>query len=146
MKVSGIGTTAGAGQARKTGKADKTSSGAFAEKLAETLGASDEAVAVEAPPAVGGIGALLATQGVGDSLDGEQRRRLISYGEDILDKLEELRHGLLTGAIPKARLIALAQMVRSRRDRVSDPRLAAVLDEIELRAEVELAKLAPRTT
>jgi hypothetical protein len=145
MKVSGIGTTAGASQSRKTGKTDKASPGAFAEQLAETLGVPEESTGVEPVAAVGGIGTLLAVQGVGDTLEQEQRRRLISYGEDIIDKLEEVRHGLLMGSIPKERLIALAQMVRSRRDKVTDPRLAAILDEIELRAEVELAKLAPRT-
>jgi hypothetical protein len=48
------------------------------------------------------------------------------------------------GAIPKEKLIAMAQMVRSRRDNVPDPQLASLLDEIELRVEVELAKLSPR--
>jgi hypothetical protein len=144
MKVSGIGGTAGSGQARKTVKTDKSSTGAFADRLAETFEAAEENHAVEAPSAVTGIDALLATQAIGDALDGEQRRRLVKYGEDVLEKLEEIRHGLLFGAIPKEKLIGLAQMVRSRRDRVTDPRLAAILDEIELRAEVELAKLSVR--
>jgi hypothetical protein len=145
MKVSGIGATVAAGQARKTAKADKSASGAFAERLAETYeSAEDGPQAVEASAAVGGMETLLAIQNVGDSLDQEQRRRMVRYGEDILDQLEELRHGLLLGAVPKEKLIALAQMVRSRRDHVVDPRLASVLDEIELRAEVELAKLSAR--
>jgi len=56
------------------------------------------------------------------------------------------RRALLAGSVPKDRLIQLAQMVRARRDTVSDPRLATILDEIELRAEVELAKLSRRPT
>ncbi|MDR3440791.1 flagellar assembly protein FliX [Telmatospirillum sp.] len=144
MKVSGIGATAGSGQSKKTAKTDKASTGAFAEKLAETFEGPEESHAVETPTAVGGIEALLVTQAVGDALDGEERRRLVKYGEDLLDKLEEIRHGLLLGAIPKEKLIALAQMVRSRRGHVSDPRLSGILDEIELRAEVELAKLSIR--
>lgn len=142
MKVSGIGATTGSGQSRKTTKTDKT--GAFAEKLAETIESAEEAQGVDAPAAVGGIQALLATQAVDDSLEREERRRLIAYGEDMLDKLEDIRHGLLLGSIPKDKLISLAQMVRSRRGNVSDPRLAGILDEIELRAEVELAKLSIR--
>ncbi len=144
MKVTGIGTTA-ASQTRKAAKTDKSSTGGFAEKLAETFEAGDDVHAVEAPSAVTGIDALLATQGVGDALGQEQRRRLVKYGEDLLDQLEEIRHGFLVGSIPKDKLISLAQMVRSRRDSVTDPHLAAILDEIELRAEVELAKLSPRT-
>ncbi|MTJ83915.1 MAG: flagellar assembly protein FliX [Telmatospirillum sp.] len=144
MKVSGIGTTAGSGQSKKTARTDKASSGAFAEKLAETFGGVDETQGLEAPPAVAGIEALLVAQAVGDVLDGEERRRLVKYGEDLLDKLEEIRHGLLLGSISKEKLIGLAHMVRSRRGHVADPRLSALLDEIELRAEVELAKLSVR--
>jgi hypothetical protein len=144
MKVSGVGTTAGSGQSRKTAKTDKTPSSGFAEKLAETFEPVEESHGVESLSAVGGIDALLAAQAVGDVLDGEERRRLVQYGEDMLDKLDEIRHGLLMGTIPKEKLISLAQMVRARRGHVADPRLSAVLDEIELRAEVELAKLSIR--
>ncbi len=144
MKVSGIGGTAATGPTAKTAKTAKAASGGFAENLASIEQAPEEAQAVDSPAAVGGIAALLVTQSVGDSTEREARRRLVQYGEDLLDQLEELRHGLLLGAIPKEKLIAMAQMVRSRRDSVPDPRLATLLDEIELRVEVELAKLSPR--
>jgi hypothetical protein len=144
MKLTGIGGTAAAGPAAKTASTAKSAAGAFAENLASLDQAAEETAAVDTPSAVGGIAALLVTQGVGDSLEREARRRLVQYGEDLLDKLEELRHGLLLGAIPKEKLIALAQMVRSRRDNVEDPHLTSLLDEIELRVEVELAKLSPR--
>ena len=144
MKISGYGPTSGPGQTKRTGKTDKSSSSAFATHLAETFEAAEESHAVETTHAVGNIDALLAVQAADDSLEREQRRKLIQRGEDILDKLDEVRHGLLMGSIPKEKLITLAQLVRSRRDNVVDPRLAAVLDEIELRAEVELAKLSPR--
>ncbi|OIQ90891.1 flagellar assembly protein FliX [mine drainage metagenome] len=145
MKISGYGPTSGTGQAKRTGKTDKTSSSAFAQHLASPAEEPvEEALGLEATVTVGNIDALLAVQAADDSTEREQRRRLIQRGEDILDKLEDVRHGLLIGAIPKDKLVALAQLVRTRRDTVGDPRLAAVLDEIELRAEVELAKLAAR--
>ena len=59
----------------------------------------------------------------------------------MLDLLDDVRLGLLEGTIPASRLIALADTVRGKRDEVSDPRLAEVLDEIELRAAVEAAKV-----
>lgn len=40
-----------------------------------------------------------------------------------------------------ARLEALAQLIRAKREQVDDPRLDEILGEIELRAAVELAKL-----
>jgi len=144
MKINGYGPTSGTGQARGAGKAAKSSTDAFAKHLSENFAAAEEAHAVESPMVVGNIDALLLVQAAGDSLEREARQKLIRRGEDILDQLDEVRHGLLMGSIPKEKLVALTQLVRSRRDNVADPRLAAVLDEIELRAEVELAKLTAR--
>jgi hypothetical protein len=144
MKLSNIGGAAATGATAKTARSIKTASGGFAADLASLDQVAEETQAVDAPVALSGIAALLVTQGVGDSLEREARRRLVHYGETLLDMLEELRHGLLFGAIPKDRLFALAQLVRSRRDSVADPGLTALLNEIELRVEVELAKLSPR--
>ena len=36
--------------------------------------------------------------------------------EEMLERLEEIRYGLLMGSIPKSILADLAQMVRSRRE------------------------------
>src|SRR5690606_2626008 len=81
---------------------------------------------------VGALNAMLALQEVPDALDprGRARRR----GEQMLDLLDRIRLGLLAGAISRAELAALAQTVRSRRGQFDDPRLAGILDEIELRA------------
>jgi hypothetical protein len=46
------------------------------------------------------------------------------------------------GTIPMAKLEALAQLVRAKREQIDDPKLIEILDEIELRAAVELAKLS----
>ena len=56
----------------------------------------------------------------------------------------KIRHALLSGGLPESRLNALSQVVQSRREEVDDPRLVEILDEIDLRAQVELAKLSPR--
>lgn len=144
MKVSGVGNTSGPSQVRKSGKADKAAPGSFAKELGDGAEQVDDNAAVEAPATVASVDALLAAQGVGGNLEDDVRKRLIRRGEDILDRLDELRHALLVGSVPKERLIQLAQMVRARRDTIADPRLATMLDEIELRAEVELAKLSRR--
>jgi hypothetical protein len=103
-----------------------------------------ESTAGTAP--VDALQGLLAAQEAGapdDATGGRQRRgRLIRRGEDMLDRLEELRLGLLLGAIPKDRLMDLARTVRAKREQGPDRQLDALLDEIELRAEVELAKLS----
>ncbi len=44
------------------------------------------------------------------------------------------------GAIPLDRMSGLAQAMRDRKMNISDPGLLALINEIELRAEVEIAK------
>ena len=68
------------------------------------------------------------------------RRRNLQRGRTILAQLESLRLALIAGAIPRAQLRQLLALVELERVPAADPRLAAVLDEIELRARVELAK------
>ena len=48
---------------------------------------------------------------------------------------------ILTGTIPQGKLRALRQALDEQFESIEDPRLSAVLEEIELRAAVELAKL-----
>ena len=55
--------------------------------------------------------------------------------------LDQVRDGLLAGGIPRATLNRLAVAVGRRHEGFADPKLQDVLDEIELRAHVELAKL-----
>jgi hypothetical protein len=52
-----------------------------------------------------------------------------------------VRKGLLMGAIPQSKLSQLSRLARDQRDGTLDPALSAILDDIEVRAEVELAKL-----
>ncbi|GAB3454290.1 hypothetical protein GCM10027396_31730 [Insolitispirillum peregrinum] len=99
---------------------------------------------LEAPQALSGLESLLAIQAVDADGSNRGRRRMIARGEELLDRLEDIRRGLLLGTIPIDRLSKLSEMVRSKRDSGADPELAALLDEIELRAEVELAKLGMR--
>ena len=48
--------------------------------------------------------------------------------------------GLLAGGIPVSQLQNIVNLVSRQREAVSDPRLKELLDEIELRARVEVAK------
>ena len=87
---------------------------------------------------VAGIDALLALQGVEDPA--ERRRRAISRGRQVLDVLEEIRLSLLSGAGDRSALGRLKGIVAQLKQETGDSALDQVLAEIELRAEVELAK------
>jgi hypothetical protein len=84
------------------------------------------------------LDAILALQGVGDALTG--RRRAVRRGASMLDVLETVKADLLVGKIAPERLDALVDQLQTMRDRV-EPGLDEVIDEIELRVRVELAKL-----
>jgi hypothetical protein len=120
---------------RRTGAAGPARSGGFAKALAET--ADSGGISGTAP--TGALGAMLAAQEVPDATEGRRRGR--RRGEALLDHLEEIRVGLLLGAIPLGQLHQLRTLLQSARGTMGDPRLEELLDEIELRAAVELAKL-----
>jgi hypothetical protein len=90
-----------------------------------------------------GIDALLALQGVDDPA--ERRRRSVNRGRVALDVLEELKLGVLEGKLDGATLGRLKAVSTGLKDSSGDRNLDAVLGEIELRVEVELAKLGSHT-
>ncbi|MCW5750072.1 MAG: flagellar assembly protein FliX [Alphaproteobacteria bacterium] len=109
--------------------------GDFARHLVDDAaapGASAPARPVQA------VNPLLALQEVPDAL--HARKRAVRRGQELLERLDSLRHALLTGRLTDEILRRLADEVTRERPLVSDPGLQQVLDEIEIRAQVELAK------
>ncbi|MDD3182261.1 MAG: flagellar assembly protein FliX [Alphaproteobacteria bacterium] len=119
---------------RRTNKASGSSSSSFSKHLDET----DESSGVHGAAALGGVNGMLDLQEVDDALARAARGKL--RAEDLLEKLDDLRMDLLTGALSKTKLQRLSDVVNSHRAEVSDPKLNNILDEIDLRAQVELAK------
>jgi hypothetical protein len=115
--------------------ARRTSSTGFslpdASETTETRSAS-------APKAVGNIDALLAMQGVEDAV--ERRKRSVKRGKNALDVLDDLKLGLLSGSLDGSTVARLRAAAADLKSASGDPGLDAVLSEIELRVEVELAK------
>ena len=112
----------------------------FSVATEESATASTAAVATLRT--IGGIDALIALQ----SEDGPagRRRRAVKRGRMALDALEELKHGLLAGTLAPVTLARLKSVATELKDASGEPSLDAVLAEIELRVEVEIAKLTPR--
>jgi hypothetical protein len=132
-RVSSIGTKPS--RRAERGGDSKTSS------FSKALGRSPPPApaSVSGSGALGPVDALLALQEVA----GEPNRRAQARqrGEDLLDRLDELRLALLDGRLPPATIARLVDVVAAQRVKIDDPRLVEVLDQIELRAAVELAKL-----
>ncbi len=136
MKINGPSSTSSTGAARGAGRA--ASGGGFSV----TVDAADEAAEAQRMAGLDGVmtvSALLALQGVEDPLS--RRKRAMGRASRILDMLDDLKVAMLEGAASPATLDNLAKTVREQRETTDDPRLEDVLNQIETRAAVELAKL-----
>ena len=122
---SGRSTAAGRGS---TGEVFRLDGGAAARE-------TSAAAATTASPT---IDSLLALQAVADPLLG--RRKAVRRGTQLLDALDSLKADLLAGRIGEGRLNLLMALLGQARG-ASEPDLESLLDDIELRARVELAKL-----
>lgn len=138
MKVEGPNKTSGTKGPSRTGK--KTGDGAFDALISDT-----EETAAQAPVArtasISALDTLLALQGADSSTSEEAAKKARKRASDLLDHLDKIKVGLLTGELPKSTLQQLAQTIATHREQALDPKLAEILDEIDLRAQVEMAKL-----
>ena len=137
MKVNG---TSGVGSAGGPGKARPTSAGAgFSVPAQAPASGTAHAAPTSGVGGVANVSVLLALQDVGGPL--ERKRRSVNRASRILDVLDDVKQALLGGDIGTVDLQKLQGAVRDERLRTDDPNLEGVLDEIETRAAVEIAKL-----
>lgn len=134
MKVEGLSSSQAAALRRANGLAAP----GFNVPMGETQQAQATRAAT-APATITNVGSLLALQGV-ETID-ERRRRATRRANTLLDQLEDIKIATLSGNVSRNQLANLSQTLRERLDDVEDPALSAILEEVELRAEVELAKL-----
>jgi hypothetical protein len=136
MKVNGPN---GVGSAAAPRGAARSAEGGFSLPSLSESGEAAPASRMAAAVGVGSIGVLLALQEVGGPL--ERKRKAVRRAGMILDVLDEVKLALLDGGVPASALERLMTAVRLERGGADEPRLQGLLDEIETRAAVELAKL-----
>ena len=101
-------------------------------------GTASTAATTTASP-LASVDALVALQGEGDAT--ERKRRSVKRGNEILDALDRLKAALLSGRVSTSDLRAIAARLADRKELSGDARLDELVSHIELRAQVELAKL-----
>ncbi len=99
--------------------------------------------AAPAAASLAGLDAVLTLQADSDTPQ-ERRRRSAQRGHDLLDGLDRLKAALLMGRVSTHDLTAIAGRLAERAGSSGDPRLDALVADIELRAAVEVAKLEAR--
>jgi hypothetical protein len=114
----------------------KGESAGFSLRLGETRKGGE----IGASKPLTSLGSVLAVQEV-EAKEGEPRQRAVRRGHALLDELHGLHLELIEGWVSEEGLHRLADLVDGTRSEPDDSGLASVLEDIETRAAVELAKL-----
>lgn len=122
-----------------TRRVAKGTSGTSTDSFSVQTSEQPHTQSLAAPGPLTALDSILTLQNVDDATQSPSKG--VARGEALLQLLDDVRDGLLSGGIPRATLNKLASAVSRRHENFSDPKLQGVLDEIELRARVELAKL-----
>ena len=136
MKIKGTDrvTTGGVKRTKNNKNTDKA---AFNKALSAGETQSSSAMSGTAP--LTSVNSLLALQETPTATDGRSKGLL--RAEELLEHLDAIRHGLLLGHISKNQLRNIVKVISTQRDKNLDPALTQLINDIELRAKVELAKL-----
>lgn len=129
-----------ASELKKADKARKTggSSGVFGALL------GDETEAPEAARTMGGImgvGSLLAAQSAEDPTERKAKKKMMERADNVLNALDDVQNGLLRGTLSMSQMQQVRNTLSVNREKIMDSNLLGILDEVELRAQVELAKM-----
>ena len=136
MKIEGPSKSQGAGGSKKSGKVG--TDGSFEDFIASAPKGTGSAAPTHS---IARVDALLSVQAAESPTERAAKKRMVQRGDDILKELDKLRHALLTGGLTIGQVVDIADVVASQRERVTDPRLTAILDEVDLRAQIEMAKI-----
>jgi len=138
MRITEVGTTKSSAVTKKN-KGKITSD--FGSILDEASAAEDSASLPEvaAPASINMIDSLIAVQQAESQYDSSEES--ISYGKELLGFLDEIKSGMLEGGVSMEKLQKLKNGIKKERGWVVDDKLSSVLNEIEIRAKVEIAKL-----
>jgi hypothetical protein len=135
MKITGTSgiSTPGVGQGAR-----RAADAGFSLPAADEAHAAGGATRALGVSPLGSLDALIALQQIDDAA--EKKRRAIQRGGRLLDLLDRLKLALLSEEPGEPELRSLAVAVREERAATGDPQLDAILEQIEARAAVELAK------
>ncbi len=140
MEIKGTGPVGGSSNIRRVARGTSSTTDSVFKPATPPEGEDQpRAQMVSGPGPIAAVETILTLQGFVGVGDGQSKG--FAHGQNLLDMLDQLRDGLLAGTIPRATLSRLATAVSRRQEGFVDPKLQNVLDEIDLRARVELAKL-----
>ena len=135
MKISGPNQVSSTSKAKGAGKAG--GDGGFS-KLLEGTSEEKEIGGLTGVSKIAGV----FFQEVDENGKGKQRRKqLVDDANDILDELIKIRDSLLFGKISVSNLQSIQAKIEKIEADCDDPKLNELIEEVKIRAAVELAKL-----
>ena len=137
MKVQGPGQSQAPSKTKKSSK----TSGSPEEFRDMVSTETREPASAGAAQSITRVDALLAVQGAEDPTERAARQRMRHRADTILDELDKVRVAMLSGNLTVGHMVDIADVVASHREKITDPALTGIMDEIDLRAQVELAKM-----
>jgi hypothetical protein len=142
MKVRGPGPSRPTAGKSNVGDKSKDKGGqSFEVSAADDSAPAETAAPLNATSQIAYVDALLAMQGAEDPGERASRGRMRRRALDVLDELERIRTSLMLGTLTIGHLLNVADVVTSHRERIDDPQMTSILDEIDLRAQIEIAKM-----
>ena len=138
MKVQGPGSTKGTSKTDKKSGAGKSGGASFGS-MVDTAG--QEAAGLNTTQSIAQLDALLAVQETEDPTARRSRGLMQERAGKVLDLLDGVRLKMLGGGLTLGDMIDVADVVASHREKVDDPALTDIMDEVDLRAQVEIAKM-----
>ncbi len=109
----------------------------------EAIASAENTSDIQAPQAIFGMIGIQQANNVGDDFLNKQKREEAArkWGSQVLDKLDEIKKIIVNGNIPADKLQELALQAGSNKVLATDPLLRDILQDIQTRALVEIAKL-----
>lgn len=134
MKISGPGPISN--QQSKVSSSKAGGDGSFSKMLDAASSSSETAE-------TGSISrtAPIAFVQVIDSDEKSKKKQMVEDADDLLDELTEIRNEMLLGNLSAPRLRAIEAKLAKIEANCDDPNLNEIIEEIKIRAAVELAKL-----
>jgi hypothetical protein len=137
MKVEGPSKAQQTEKSKKKGRVASTGGG-FSDLV---TGGAEETAGASATRSIAQVDTLLSVQATEDPTEKAARKRMYQRADTLLDRLENIRLRLLTGTLTVGHVIDIADVIAAHREKIADPELTAILDEIDLRAQIEIAKM-----
>lgn len=100
---------------------------------------TEEVQNVTAPQALEAMSQLMQVQEIGERAT--FRKQCIEHGDQLLDDLNRLQLDILTGDLNENSLKSIVDQIKRTPRRNDDLHLQEILDQIQQRAEIELAKI-----